>query len=395
MQRRCADRVRMALIALVAVCCVQTVGVRQDRLKAGARPAKAQWSPRPCKMTQGISSRLAQRPRAGRWGKITAFASDRYDYSKPTYEHYGDGNKTANGPFAYSRKRLDYSYHPYYRRERRLLQDQIVLKYLKEGQGARACSPDSPRWVVFTAGAMGSGKSHTMEWLSSNGLFPLSHFLWVDPDELRPNLPEWQGYLNADPERAVRLMQRETGMLSEVLVLEALKRDYNVVIDGTLRDYKWYMKQFEQLRAHHPNYRIGILHIRASLGAIKQRVKSRARKTGRVVPEAEIEASFRQVPESVGVLAPLADFFAQICNEDGRDPVLIEPATWHQFHDTWKDIECDLDGDGDCRAREGHDQGHDWRGLASAEGNNAAAAAAGAGGETNPGRCITVCEGPD
>jgi hypothetical protein len=43
-------------------------------------------------------------------------------------------------------------------------------------------------WVVFTAGAMGAGKSRAMHWLHARGLFPLPSFVQVT----KKNLAELQ-----------------------------------------------------------------------------------------------------------------------------------------------------------------------------------------------------------
>jgi hypothetical protein len=56
------------------------------------------------------------------------------------------------------------------------------------------------QWVVFTAGAMGSGKTHTLRWLWQNGYFPLHAFVQADPDRVRGMLPELKGYIARSPE---------------------------------------------------------------------------------------------------------------------------------------------------------------------------------------------------
>ena len=45
--------------------------------------------------------------------------------------------------------------------------------------------------MVFTAGAMGSGKSWTMHWLQERGYFPLESFVVVDPDAIRYQVSSW------------------------------------------------------------------------------------------------------------------------------------------------------------------------------------------------------------
>jgi hypothetical protein len=55
-------------------------------------------------------------------------------------------------------------------------------------------------WIVFTAGAMGSGKTHTLRWLWQKGYFPLHAFVQGDPDRVRGMLPELPGYVERCPE---------------------------------------------------------------------------------------------------------------------------------------------------------------------------------------------------
>mmetsp|Transcript_33588 Transcript_33588/g.56952 ORF Transcript_33588/g.56952 Transcript_33588/m.56952 type:complete len:297 (-) Transcript_33588:276-1166(-) len=265
-----------------------------------------------------------------------------YDCSKSTHEIYAVNSTRFAGPFSSSREKLDYSYHSNYEDDRRRLQDRIILNILKEqGRSSRKYTKqlslcNASRWIVFTAGAMGSGKGYTMKWLARKNLFPLSSFIWVDPDEIREKLPEWNGYIEACPLRAARLTNRETGMISEILVQEALRRNHNVLIDGTMRDYQWYTESFLKLRKHFPEYRIAIVYIKASLDKIKDRVKRRARSTGRVVPEDAINDSFVTVPTSIRELTPSVDFLAIVSNDiDDGEPVLTSPKNPEIFRRQW------------------------------------------------------------
>eukprot|EP00467_Chlorarachnion_reptans_P019800 CAMPEP_0114500416 /NCGR_PEP_ID=MMETSP0109-20121206/7950_1 /TAXON_ID=29199 /ORGANISM="Chlorarachnion reptans, Strain CCCM449" /LENGTH=347 /DNA_ID=CAMNT_0001678071 /DNA_START=260 /DNA_END=1303 /DNA_ORIENTATION=- len=279
-------------------------------------------------------------------GRICKSEDSAYDYTKPTHQVYsatGSNETAATGPFAKSRDQLDYSYHAVYQRRRRLLQDQIVLKILKDqgcaSERIRNANPEllgSPRWLIFTAGAMGSGKGYTMRWLESNGYFPLNAFVYVDPDEIRTQLPEWTGYVEANAAKAARLTNRESGLITEILVQEALKRSHNVVIDGTLRDYEWYKIAISKFRKHYPDHKIAIVHVTAPLHIIRNRVRQRALLTGRLVPDEDIRKSYAQVPDSVDKLSPLVDFFARIINdEEGGEPKLIIPDCWEEFSAQW------------------------------------------------------------
>lgn len=121
-------------------------------------------------------------------------------------ENHRSNDMMFYGRFAHIRETLDYTYHSNYTFERQILQDAIIGEFLDatfftDKHGNECTTPTEP-WVVFTAGAMGSGKSYTMRTLVDRGLFPLLAFVRVDPDELRRYLPEYHLYIQQSPENA-------------------------------------------------------------------------------------------------------------------------------------------------------------------------------------------------
>ena len=108
----------------------------------------------------------------------------------------------------------------------------------------------------------------------------------------------------------------------------------NVLIDGSLRDYEWYKVYFAQLRREYPNNQIAILHIVAPREVVFQRAAERAVRTKRVVPRKTLEAALEQVPKSVKILAPLADFFVKL-NNDKEVEILTEDMDWDLFQVQW------------------------------------------------------------
>ncbi len=117
------------------------------------------------------------------------------------------------GKFSHIRRTLDYSFHSHYTFERQKLHDSIITNMLNEAYicdvngniGTVAADP----WIVFTAGAMGAGKSHTMRVLVEKSRFPLPAFVVVDPDEIRRLLPEYHVYIAENPSLAGELTRKE------------------------------------------------------------------------------------------------------------------------------------------------------------------------------------------
>jgi Zeta toxin len=61
-------------------------------------------------------------------------------------------------------------------------------------------------WIVFTAGAMGAGKSHVIHWMSQRGSFPLPDIVQIDPDLFKCGFPEWESYVAHSPLEVSELM---------------------------------------------------------------------------------------------------------------------------------------------------------------------------------------------
>eukprot|EP00585_Thalassiosira_rotula_P019704 CAMPEP_0196201344 /NCGR_PEP_ID=MMETSP0912-20130531/4451_1 /TAXON_ID=49265 /ORGANISM="Thalassiosira rotula, Strain GSO102" /LENGTH=379 /DNA_ID=CAMNT_0041474987 /DNA_START=179 /DNA_END=1318 /DNA_ORIENTATION=+ len=263
-----------------------------------------------------------------------------FSFDLSTQENYGEENRDYYGPFKEIRANLDFEYHGNYKKERQAFQDRIIMKMLNktavtDSVTGYVCKTPTEPWIVFTAGTMGAGKGYAMKQLSSKGLFPWASYIVVDPDEIRSHFTEYHLYAKFSPKEAGNLTHREAGYISEIVAEAAMKNGYNVLIDGSLWDYKWYQEYFKSLKEKYPISRIAILHITAPREAVFERAAHRAKETGRVVPTKTLENSLRQVPISVKKLAPMADFFAELNNAVGEVKMKTEGITWDSFRDNW------------------------------------------------------------
>lgn len=189
------------------------------------------------------------------------------NHHKPAHKLYGI--------YKHIRSRLDYNFHNAYSIERIMLQDHIIDSMLSDydallAQSTRNCSQISKPWLIFTAGAMGAGKSHTIKVLHRKGRFPLQSFLTVDPDQIRHRLPEFQSYVENTPQLAGELTRKEAGLIAEVLTEAALEQGHNVLVDGSLRESDWYMTYIKSLKQAHPSLLLAILHVTAPREAVFQ-----------------------------------------------------------------------------------------------------------------------------
>lgn len=164
---------------------------------------------------------------------ISAPPASTFDYSRCTWSQHTHQDTSAKGHvgrYRDIRANLDTDYHGIYSSSRAALQDKLIDDALQGVEGGRA-----EPWCVFTAGAMGAGKSHTFEHLVSDGVVPLQGVQILDPDMFKASLPEWSGYLRRDPLMAGFHTRRESGYLLEIAQERALQERRHVWVDGSLR----------------------------------------------------------------------------------------------------------------------------------------------------------------
>ena len=110
------------------------------------------------------------------------------------------------------------------------VQDAVVAACLAGVVGGRARP-----WLVFTCGAMGAGKSHTLRALAGAGAFPLlsAGAAVADPDLIKQALPELAALVAAEPRTAHTRVHAESGYLSDIVAREALTSRAHLIVDGT------------------------------------------------------------------------------------------------------------------------------------------------------------------
>jgi hypothetical protein len=109
-----------------------------------------------------------------------------HDFTRSTEDNHQAASPEEGlftGHFIEHRATLDYGYHRRYHQRRQRQQDEIVRYFLKtvvrDSSTNMYCDRPLHPWVVFTAGAMGAGKSRAMRWMHERGLFPLTSFVQV------------------------------------------------------------------------------------------------------------------------------------------------------------------------------------------------------------------------
>jgi predicted kinase len=243
-----------------------TANAVSDDSSSGSDVARESDRKRPRVMTISRCLRLGERR--------STFSS-----SLSTEENHRSNDNKFYGQFAHIREKMDYTYHSNYTRDRQFFQDAIISEFMKSAvitdKNGEVCTTPTEPWLVFTAGAMGAGKSYTMNKLVKEGRFPLLAFVQVDPDAIRMYIPEYHIYVAENPEMAGKLTQKEAGYIAEMLTMAGLQSGKNVLVDGSLRNYDWYSEYFSSLRSTYSNLRISIIHVTAPAEAVFKRAEVR------------------------------------------------------------------------------------------------------------------------
>ncbi|XXQ38934.1 Zeta toxin domain-containing protein [Plasmodiophora brassicae] len=178
--------------------------------------------------------------------------------------------------------------------------------------------------IVFTSGAMGAGKGTMLRnraaMSNANVSIDLDNFVVVDPDQYKIDLLRVHGVPLQEHSARAGHFHRQSGYLQELVVDAALNCSRNIVVDGSLRNYAWNHELFLRIRRNHPQYRIEILYVYASLSTAKRRA---AERPGRAITvPGLVERSFNESAYAVRHLTRLADSVVRIDNEEGK-PIQI------------------------------------------------------------------------
>ncbi|RLA60843.1 MAG: hypothetical protein DRQ88_12680 [Epsilonproteobacteria bacterium] len=222
------------------------------------------------------------------------------------------------GKYQSIKNNLDHSYHGIYTKARQQFHDKIIDDYMKGMKITK--SKIRPR-VIFTAGPMGVGKGYALEKLNAC-TYPRGNFVTIDPDRIKNSLPEFKEQINLRKKLSAEIkagaagyVHKESGYLAEIIQEIAFKKKLNIIIDGSLKDLGWNRMLMKKFKA--TGYKIEIIYVNASSQIIMKRVKERAQKTGRDIPQDMVMKNINQVASTVKILSKergLVDTFIEIDN---------------------------------------------------------------------------------
>ncbi len=110
-------------------------------------------------------------------------------------------------------------------------------------------------------------------------------------DEIRQHIPEYFSYVKNDLWTAIYKTNREAGYIVELIQKHALFNEYNLIINGSLKDSMWYYSYFSWIKETFPKYVAVIIHVKTMWEKILERNLLRAEAQGRFIPLATLRES--------------------------------------------------------------------------------------------------------
>lgn len=144
-------------------------------------------------------------------------------------------------------------------------------------------APESRKPIAYVMGGGGaSGKGFVKSYLIKTGRINDNGAVSLDPDEVKPDIPEYTAIVAAGDYRAAEVTHEESSNIAKRVKARAISGRYDIVLDVTLGDPKKGEKYLQELKDSGYEVRLFGVTVNPEMAVI--RAMNRAAKTGRYVP---------------------------------------------------------------------------------------------------------------
>lgn len=144
-------------------------------------------------------------------------------------------------------------------------------------------APASRKPIAYVMGGGGaSGKGFVKNHLIKTGRINETGAVSLDPDEVKPDIPEYTEIVAAGDSRAAAVTHEESSDIAKRIKARAIAGRYDIVLDVTLGDPKKGEKYLQELKD--AGYEVRLFGVTVNPEMAVVRAMNRAQKTGRYVP---------------------------------------------------------------------------------------------------------------
>ena len=190
--------------------------------------------------------------------------------------------------------------------------------------------------AVLTLGLPASGKSKRAQqlWEGKNVAF-------IDPDEIKKLLPDYQQALGQKARNAADIVHNESGDIADKVLSDAIKGRLNFVFDGVGRDLVWYSNLVMTLKQKGYYVYAMMQHV-TDLEKLLARAEDRGRREGRFTDVEGTKAHFDKLPKNFRAMDRLVhstiisngddlDVEPFYERHDGLEPIIHDQAKYEKY----------------------------------------------------------------
>lgn len=204
---------------------------------------------------------------------------------------------------------------------------------------AVAPAPESRKPIAYVMGGGGaSGKGVIKTHLIKTGRIDEASAVSLDPDEVKPDIPEYTAIVAAGDSRAAAVTHEESSEIAKRIKARAIAGRYDIVLDVTLGDAEKGKKYLQELKDS--GYEVRLFGVTVDPVVAVVRAMLRAAKTKRYVPiNALLHAhkGFNGAFEAYSEIADEAVLFdnttgrLEIARKDGEKVVVLNQKAYNQI----------------------------------------------------------------
>jgi predicted ABC-type ATPase len=168
-------------------------------------------------------------------------------------------------------------------------------------QGVEVPAPGEQKIAVMTMGGPGSGKGTFAQEVDH------SHFVVVDPDEVKQSLPEYREGTDRRWTGVAAMAHEESSYVAKQIQKAAIDQGKHLLIDGTGKTLSSFKQKIDQLKAAGYEVHVRMSHVDAATA--QPRIDARALKTGRAIPPQVVQKAYREIPKNFQEISKVADHF--------------------------------------------------------------------------------------
>jgi Zeta toxin. len=209
------------------------------------------------------------------------------------------------------RTKQKYTIKGEYTLQRSLCHAKIIKDILQEFKGT------GQPVAILMGGGSASGKTWLRGLIHQEQKDLDNHFLIIDSDEIKKELPEYKDLFESNPKKMASLLHDESSDISFNLLIRCITEKINFIYDGTMKNLEKYNKIITALEENGYQIRAAIADV--ELDEAIRRNEERFERTKRRVPVNELINSHVGVSETFMQLKDRLTEFALYDTTDGYD----------------------------------------------------------------------------